>query len=1300
MALIESIGSPVRLSQASFGAQHDSNIAVLAGGRQVAVWTDDWTPGGDGSEYSIKARLLDASGAVIGSEFVVNTTAPGRQDLADITALANGGFVIAWLDGVRFGGAHTNFTIRAQEYDADGTRVGGELLVGTGVGREAFVPALAGLDGGGWAIAWQDQIIGNGSIKGRVYGVPGGVDGVAWMIDRPTPVPNFFVTDENPTLVAANGGGFLVSWVRALADYRPQDGGGPGPQSSTAFVQQRGTDGSAAAAAITLVSKSTTNNDTNFPPVSSVAVVEGNDGRLLATWVEGQFFDGTVKARGFAADGTPLGAVASLGTLTEGLRDEAIEIDLLPGGGAVVSHANQGWRINADGTVEGSGFSLAGDFYAPYGQSGVTATAAGIAVAYEGNIIRDQVIKVGQLSFDITPVADITLAGVLDEMASGGVPVLKLGSDTRILDGAVTYELLADPRGLFRLSGDTLTLQTGGKLDYETRPTEKITVRATDAAGNMFTETLVIAIADAPVEGVVFDGGVTILADTSGYGSAPVVAGLADDRVALAWNNAGVRLTVFGRDGGALAQGGAGDARAQGPRLAVLANGDIGLSYSLHSSYHSFYGARFTPGLVSLGAERFGGLYPGGGDTGITASGAGYALAFDPTFNLYYAGGGTTSLSASGSPRDPDLATLADGRIVAVWAQGGLVAAQIVGTDRVTRVNVAAGAGRDPDVTALAGGGFVIAATNEGIVEVRRFDAGGNQLSTASIAGSAASVAALADGGYVVGYTAAITPDDLALRVQRYDAQGQAVGGAATIATGTTFRLSSIDLGSLPDGGFVAAWSDADGVKVRSFDLAGRPIAAVDAVTTSEDAPVSFNPLANDVGSGLVLVSASANTGRVTLGQAGVTFAPDADFNGTATIAYRIRAANGLFDDGVATVTVTPVNDAPVAMPFRIAATAGATSRFLLAEFAAVGARDVDDTALVLTGIGGVTRVTARIQGAEVLISGAAGVGFFTASIADPAGAAAATRVDVTLLAATAGADTLVVPADTLFSRIAGRGGNDTIIGADGTDTLLGEAGDDTLDGGRGNDSLIGGAGNDRLIGGNDDDSLNGGLGNDTLIGGEGTDLLTGGGGDDVYFADYLDRISDAGGIDSVVWTSVPGDNGEIILILPAGIEAGEVRGFTATQLTGNVLANTLRGGDGSDLIAGLDGNDVLDGGAGNDRLTGGRGADRLTGGIGIDEFVFDTASFVTGAALMLHADTITDLEAGDVINLSGLDARRAVAGDQAFMWIGSAGFSGQGGELRYDAGLGALAGDWNADGAADFLIYVPELPTVAQLIL
>ena len=121
--------------------------------------------------------------------------------------------------------------------------------------------------------------------------------------------------------------------------------------------------------------------------------------------------------------------------------------------------------------------------------------------------------------------------------------------------------------------------------------------------------------------------------------------------------------------------------------------------------------------------------------------------------------------------------------------------------------------------------------------------------------------------------------------------------------------------------------------------------------------------------------------------------------------------------------------------------------------------------------------------------------------------------------------------------------------------------------------------------------------------------------------------------------------------------------GSARDYLVGNHVANVLRGNGGNDVINGLGGDDFL------------------WGGTGADEFrFFDNPG----------NDAILDFLSGtDKIHLVEMDANAALAGNQAFAFIGGAAFSGAAGELRnYSAGGGNwVAGDVNGDGIADFTI-------------
>jgi large repetitive protein len=97
------------------------------------------------------------------------------------------------------------------------------------------------------------------------------------------------------------------------------------------------------------------------------------------------------------------------------------------------------------------------------------------------------------------------------------------------------------------------------------------------------------------------------------------------------------------------------------------------------------------------------------------------------------------------------------------------------------------------------------------------------------------------------------------------------------------------------------------------------PVAVNDVATTNEDTPVTVSVLGNDTdldGDPLTVVSATAPKGTVVINANGtITYTPNANFNGTDTVTYQISDGKGGFSTATVTVTVVPVNDAPVASP-------------------------------------------------------------------------------------------------------------------------------------------------------------------------------------------------------------------------------------------------------------------------------------------------------------------------------------------------------------------------------------------------
>ncbi len=120
--------------------------------------------------------------------------------------------------------------------------------------------------------------------------------------------------------------------------------------------------------------------------------------------------------------------------------------------------------------------------------------------------------------------------------------------------------------------------------------------------------------------------------------------------------------------------------------------------------------------------------------------------------------------------------------------------------------------------------------------------------------------------------------------------------------------------------------SDPAEITVQVGAVNNAPVAVADSKSTDEDAPVTIDVLDNDTdvdlsegntGDELTIVSVSdVSNGSVAIASDGKTliFTPAPDFNGTEEFKYTIEDTGHAQSTAAVTVTVVPVNDAPVAV--------------------------------------------------------------------------------------------------------------------------------------------------------------------------------------------------------------------------------------------------------------------------------------------------------------------------------------------------------------------------------------------------
>ncbi|MCK8665905.1 retention module-containing protein [Pseudomonas azerbaijanoccidens] len=181
--------------------------------------------------------------------------------------------------------------------------------------------------------------------------------------------------------------------------------------------------------------------------------------------------------------------------------------------------------------------------------------------------------------------------------------------------------------------------------------------------------------------------------------------------------------------------------------------------------------------------------------------------------------------------------------------------------------------------------------------------------------------------------------------------------------------------------------------------------------------------------------------------------------------------------------------------------------------------------------------------------------------------------------------------------------------------TLTGTSGNDTLVAGTGDNVIHAGDGDDVLTAGNGNNALHGDAGNDLLFSGAGNDLLDGGTGNDT--ASYAHATA---GVTVDLGQAGPQNT------FGAGTDT-----LTAIEnLVGSNFNDNLTGDNNSNVITGGLGNDILKGEGGDDFLIGGLGNNTLTGGSGADTF-----QWLKGNS---GHDVITDFTPGtDKLDLSQL---------------------------------------------------------------
>ncbi len=1265
-------GAETLVNTETSGAQGSNSVAALSTGGFIVTWVDDSMLSADNSEGAIKAQRFDADGNKVGGEFLVNTAVVGFQGQPKAAALDGGRFVVTWtnLNGDDADGPDSG--IKGQVFNADGSKSGGEFLINSATFEIQLAPAVTALAGGGFVVSWSDFSGMGGDpglgVKLQIFDQAGAKVGGELLANTVTAG-----SQTSSTVTALASGGFAVAWV------------GPNVVKCQVFDALGAKVGAEQQVNMTAISAPLTPSMTALGSGFVVVWSHGGDAG------DADGFD--VTAQLFDAAGAKIGGEFSVNTSTAG--DQRVpEVRTLPDGHFLVTWQGPG--------ATGPGIDLYGQFFTAAGAkaggefviNGVTSAdqvGARIAILPSGDIVITWADNSGAGDGDsygikmviLTPTTngptDIALSNAaLSETIFNNISVGTLTTNGA-LNAGIVYAIVSDSTGgAFRIDGDRLVVDDNERLDFETDPTAEVRIRATDSNGNSYEETMTLAIADAAIEARYSAGDeFRVNVDTEGYNNPKSVTALAGGGfvvVTRAVGNAGDVLRGHIFDAAGEPVGTEFDFDLSGPPSPVLA---------LAALPSGGFVVAFEGPAIDLG----------GGSHAFPI----HAQMFDAAGNEVGPEFEVSTDHVDIHPREPGIATLELGGFVVTWllptdepgGSGGLFVSQI--TAQIF----------DADGDRI-GGEFRVNTGVEGAQELSQ-------------------VVALPGGGFAVTWREFVSGMDR-IEGQIFDAAGAKVGGEFTVhslPTGGDFSVAGYELTALESGNLVVSWVTLFADNPPVYDISARMVdpnggvgntITLIAATLGSEYEIAALP-----GGGFVLAASSLDH-------------VDPALDDIQTFGLIFDGAGARVGDGFMVPQSTLDQEAEP----HVAALGNGDIVFTWTRTFVSGSGDASDGyARILTFLsaGGNSEQQLGGPGDDVffvnhpgdLVIEAPNQGRDVVYATVNYGLQAGTHVEILSAASLGGTDPLQLSGNELNNEVYGNAGANILRGGGGVDLLLGGFGDDiyylTSGGeiifeyaGQGRDLIYTGLSHGLAAGshvevlsaislgstdplqlsGNElNQEIYGNAGANVLRGGGGTDLLLGGFGDDEYY------ITSGG---ETIFEYAGQGRDIIYSDLSHGLAAGShveilsaisLSSTAALNFGGNELDNYIYGNAGMNILYGGGGLDTLVGGGGDDTyyILGGSEVLYEDAGGGRDT-VYTNLSYTLTAGAEVEILSAASLGSADAIGLTGNSIANGIFGNAGANTIdgkGGADYLAGGGGVDSFAFTTALGGG-NVDTIADFL--------------
>ena len=278
--LIQKLGNEFQVNTYTTSKQENPVITALSNGGFVIAWHSLHQ---DGDLWGVYAQRYATDGTALGNEFLVNNYTTNHQQSPSITSTSNG-FVIAWQSWAQDGEYAGIF---AKGFLNDGTIIADEFQVNTYTTNNQQMPSIASTSNG-FVIVWKsnEQDGESGGIFAQTYANDFNRIGSEFQVNT------YNVSDQStPVIAPLPDGGFVVVWYSWA-----QDGDHRG-----IFAQKFDTNNVAVGVEFQVNTYTTSSQTT--PSIASLS-----NGGFVIVWQSIQDGDSWgVYAQRYATDGTALG---------------------------------------------------------------------------------------------------------------------------------------------------------------------------------------------------------------------------------------------------------------------------------------------------------------------------------------------------------------------------------------------------------------------------------------------------------------------------------------------------------------------------------------------------------------------------------------------------------------------------------------------------------------------------------------------------------------------------------------------------------------------------------------------------------------------------------------------------------------------------------------------------------------------------------------------------------------------------------------------------------------------------------